>query len=231
MSRHGADLRRFRPRTGGTRAPAAQSPITTAVEAQSSSCSFAALLDVLGIVGIIAVVRWPLLPGLAHRAALGRQGPVAFLTVAQDLDHHGLPIGRRRDVRVHFAADQRSLVVGRRSLVRSNPAVWTVKSKSEVSRRRLVYVLRPADRGGDIALLAVRVPRDSKVVARLDVLLDLTGDEATMRRERERYRAEQELGRGRYGSFRQSRNAATGSASRSRLMRNASWPCGESISA
>ena len=69
-----------------------------------------------------------------------------FLTVAQDLDHHGLPIGRRRDVRVQFAADQRSLVVGRRSLMRSNPALWTVKSKSEVSRRRLVYVLRPVDR-------------------------------------------------------------------------------------
>ena len=154
---------------------------------------FAALLDVLGIVGIIAACG-----GLYFLASRIEPHWVAkdqnrFLTVAQDLDHHGLPIGRRRDVRVHFAADQRSLVVGRRSLVRSNPALWTVKSKSEISRRRFVYVLRPADRGGDIALLAVRVPRDSKVVARLDALLDLTGDEASMRHERERYRAEQEL--------------------------------------
>ena len=153
----------------------------------------AALLDVLGLVGIVAVCG-----GMYFLASRIEPHWVAkdqsrFLTVAQDLDHHGLPIGRRRDVRVQFAADQRSLVVGRRSLVRSNPAVWTVKSKSEVSRRRLAYVLRPADRGGDIALLAIRVPHDSKVVARLDALLELTGDDATMRRERERYRAEQEF--------------------------------------
>ncbi len=153
-----------------------------------------------------------------------------FLTVAQDLDQHGIPVGRRRDVRVHMDDESESLLVSRRSIMRQDSGtIWTVKSRSTKGKRN-IYVLRPEEPSADVGLLALRVPKDSKVVPRLDELLEITGDEATMRRERAQYRADQGLAAGPYGSFRQSKKSATGSANRSRLMRKASWPCGESIS-
>jgi hypothetical protein len=150
-------------------------------------------LDIVGLLGIVVMCG-----GLYYLSTRIEPHWVAkdesrFLTVAQELDHHGLPLGRRRDVRVHFDPGGEALLVSRRSFVRPSPAVWTVKSKQATSRGRYVYLLRPASKVGDVALLALRVPQRSKVVPRLDALLELTGDETTIRRERERYRTEQGL--------------------------------------
>ena len=150
-------------------------------------------LDIVGLLGIVVVCG-----GLYYLSTRIEPHWVAkdqsrFLTVAQELDHHGLPLGRRRDVRVHFDPDGAALLVSRRSWVRPNPARWTVKSKTATGRNRYVYVLRPAEKVGDVALLALRVPQRSRIVPRLDALLELTSDEATTLRERERYRAEQRL--------------------------------------
>jgi hypothetical protein len=147
-------------------------------------------LDIVGLLGIVVVCG-----GLYYLSTRIEPHWVAkdqsrFLTIAQELDHHGLPLGRRRDVRVHFDPGGEALLVSRRSFVRPNPALWTVKTRSATGRGRYVYVLRPVTKMGDVALLALRVPQGSKVVPRLDALLELTGDEATSRRERARYRAE-----------------------------------------
>jgi hypothetical protein len=146
-------------------------------------------LDIVGLLGILAACG-----GLYYLSSRIEPHWVAkdrsrFLTVAQDLDVHGLPIGRRRDVRVHLNDESDALLVSRRSLLRPSSGMWTVKSKS-TSRNRNVYVLRPASATDGVGLLALRVPQKSSVVPRLDELLQITGDEAVARRERQRYRAE-----------------------------------------
>jgi hypothetical protein len=151
-------------------------------------------LDIVGLLGIVVVCGGMYYLSTRIEPHWVAKDQSRFLTVAQELDRHGLPIGRRRDVRVHFDPGGEALIISRRSLLRANPATWTIKSKSVARRGRNVYVLRPASPDGDVAMLALRVPQRSKVVPRLDGLLELTGDDATMRRERERYRAGQRTG-------------------------------------
>jgi hypothetical protein len=151
------------------------------------------LIDIVGLVGIIGACG-----GLYYLSSRIEPHWVAkdrtrFLTVVQDLDQHGIPSGRKRDVRVHLDDESESLLVSRRSIMRpESGTIWTVKSKSTKGKRN-IYVLRPQEPRADAGLLALRVPKDSKVVPRLDELLEITGDEATMRRERARYRAAQGL--------------------------------------
>jgi hypothetical protein len=148
-------------------------------------------VDVLGLLGIIVVCG-----GLYYLSSRIEPHWVAkdgsrFLTVAQDIDQHGLAVGRRRDVRVHIDDESDFLLVTRRSIFKPDSGqTFTVKSRSTKGRRN-IYVLRPEQPTTAVGLLALRVPKSSKVVPHLDKLLELTGDEATMRRERERYRAEQ----------------------------------------
>jgi hypothetical protein len=146
-------------------------------------------IDIVGLIGILAACG-----GLYYLSSRIEPHWVAkdrsrFLTVAQELDVHGLPIGRRRDVRVHLDNESEALLVSRRSMLRPGSGMWTVKSKS-TSRNRNVYVLRPAS-PDDTGLLALRVPQKSPVIPRLDELLEITGDDAVARRERRRYRDEQ----------------------------------------
>jgi hypothetical protein len=150
-------------------------------------------IDILGLLGIIAASA-----GLYYLSSRIEPHWVAkdrsrFLTVAQDLDQHGIPVGRRRDVRVHMDDESEDLLVTRRSIMKPDSgATWTVKSRSSKGKRN-IYVLRPEEPSANVGLLALRVPKDSKVVPRLDELLEITGDEATLRRERAHYRAEQGL--------------------------------------
>jgi hypothetical protein len=157
-------------------------------------------VHVVDIVGLIAILG--ACGGLYYLASRIEPHWVAkdgsrFLTVAQDLDQNGVPIGRRRDVRVHIDDESDALHVSRRSLFRPDTAVWTVKSKSTARRRRNVYVLRrDTAKLDDVSSIALRVPAKSSVVPRLDALLEITGEEATLRRERERYRAQLDGGQG-----------------------------------
>jgi hypothetical protein len=150
-------------------------------------------IDIVGLLGIIAACG-----GLYYLSSRIEPHWVAkdrtrFLTVAQDLDQHGIPVGRRRDVRVHMDDESEILLVSRRSIMKPDSGtIWTVKSKTTKGKRN-VYVLRPEEPSADVGLLALRVPKDSKVVPRLDEMLEITGEEATMRRERARYQASQGL--------------------------------------
>jgi hypothetical protein len=148
------------------------------------------LVDIVGLVGILGGCA-----GLYYLSSRIEPHWVSkdqsrFLTVAQELDQHGLPIGRKRDVRVHIDDESDALLVSRRSFLRPSSAVWTVKSKSTISRNRNVYVLRPASPTPEVAFLAIRVPQSSKVTPRLDALLEMTGEQETIRRQREQYRAQ-----------------------------------------
>jgi hypothetical protein len=151
-----------------------------------------AMIDVVGLIAILGACG-----GLYYLSSRIEPHWVAkdgsrFLTVAQDLDEHGLPIGRRRDVRVQMDDESDALLISRRSFLRPDTAVWTVKSKSTARRGRNVYVLRRQTvKLDDVGFIALRVPDKSSVIARLDALLAITGDEATMQRERELYRSEQ----------------------------------------
>ena len=147
-------------------------------------------VDVVGLIGILAACG-----GLYYLSSRIEPHWVAkdqsrFLTVAEELDQHGIRIGRKRDVRVHIDEESEALLVSRRSFLRPSSAVWTIKSRSTISRNRNVYVLRPASPTTDIAYLALRVPQRSKMTPRLDRLLEITGEEATLRRQREQYRTE-----------------------------------------
>jgi hypothetical protein len=151
------------------------------------------LIDVLGLLGIIVACG-----GLYYLSSRIEPHWVAkdgsrFLTVAQDIDQHGIPVGRRRDVRVHIDDESDVLLVTRRSILKQDSGMtFTVKSRSTKGKRN-IYVLRPEEPTTNVGFLALRVPKSSKVVPRLDELLELTGDEAMVRRERARYRAEQGL--------------------------------------
>jgi hypothetical protein len=99
-------------------------------------------------------------------------------------------------VRVNLDDESDALLVSKRSMFRPSSAMYTVRSKSTKGKRN-VYVLRPVAEAsggprqpGEAALVALRVPQSSKVVARLDELLLITGEEAVMRRERQRYQTE-----------------------------------------
>lgn len=148
------------------------------------------LVDVVGLAAILGACG-----GLYYLSSRIEPHWVAkdqsrFLTVAQELDDHGLPIGRKRDVRVHLADESDALLVSRRSMLRPSSSMWTIKSKSTIKRNRNVYVLRPASPGADVAYLALRVPQRSKVTPRLDAIFENTSEEALLRRQREQYRAE-----------------------------------------
>ena len=108
----------------GSRA-AAPAPIARATPGYERCCSrarspdvLAALqwIDIVGLIGILVACG-----GLYYLSSRIEPHWVAkdrsrFLTVAQDLDQHGMPVGRRRDVRVHIDDESDALLVSRRSI-------------------------------------------------------------------------------------------------------------------
>jgi hypothetical protein len=128
------------------------------------------MTDLLWLLGAIALCAG--LVYLAYRIEphwVAKDGQ-RFLTTAETLDRFGNVVGRRREVRGNFLADG-SIVLSRRSLVRTKSGVWRLRAKSpRPPRGREVYVLSavPADPDGD--MIALRVPTSSRLVDRLDAL-------------------------------------------------------------
>lgn len=93
-----------------------------------------------------------------------------FLTTSQPIDRTGRNIGRKREVRVAFL-DDGSLLVSRRSIVKTNSGVWRVQARSpRPPRGRQIYLLRQVPPDPDGELLALRIPSGSRIVAALDRL-------------------------------------------------------------
>jgi hypothetical protein len=93
-----------------------------------------------------------------------------FLTTSEVVDRYGASLGRRREVRGTIMSDG-TIMLGKRSLVRTRSTLFRVRGKSpQVSRGRQQYVLEqiPPDPDGDLMIL--RIPAQSPLVARFDAL-------------------------------------------------------------
>ena len=94
-----------------------------------------------------------------------------FVTSAEPTDRYGLSSGRRREVRVTFLPDG-GLGVARRSLQRSTSSVWRILGKSpKPPKGKEVYLLRPIPDDETGQQLALRIPKGSRIVPRLDELV------------------------------------------------------------
>jgi hypothetical protein len=148
--------------------------------------------DIAGLIAIVAVCGGMFY--LANRIEphwVSRDGS-RFLTTAQEIDQFGVP-GRKREVRVLVDQDSEALVVTRRSFMRPSSSVWTIASKSpKPPKGRVVFHLKAVSGAEDVSALALRLPERSRILPRLEQLLEETGDEAVMRRERLARRAQQE---------------------------------------
>lgn len=98
-----------------------------------------------------------------------------FLTTSEVVDRFGTSVGRRREVRGTIL-DDGSILIGKRSLVRTHSTVFRVRGKSpQISRGRQQYVLEqvPPDPDGDLVIL--RIPTSSTLTARFDELVEAAG--------------------------------------------------------
>lgn len=94
-----------------------------------------------------------------------------FLTTTQIVDRRGMPVGRRREVRLAIQ-DNGTLLASHRSLLRTNSQTFRLAGKwPNPPRRRAVYVLEPIPPDADGLRMAVRVPADSRIIPTLDGLL------------------------------------------------------------
>ena len=132
-----------------------------------------------------------------------------FLTTSETIDHEGKVVTRRREVRGTIMSDG-LIMLGKRTMLKTRSSLWRIAGKSpEIKRGRLLYVLDtvPADPMGEKLIL--RIP--------------------TLEQAGPAVRRPAPAGWPR-GQLTASRNSAIGSPTWSRLIRKASWPCGESIS-
>lgn len=140
--------------------------------------------DIVGLVAIIAVCG-----GMFYLANRIEPHWVSrdrnrFLTTAQEIDQFGVP-GRKREVRVYLDDDSEALVVTRKSFMRPNSSVWTIQSKSsKPPRGRVVFNLKCVSGATDVSSMALRLPTRSKILPKLEELLESTGEEAALRRQR-----------------------------------------------
>ena len=93
-----------------------------------------------------------------------------FLATSELVDRYGKTVGRRREVRGTILGDG-TLLLGKRTMMRTRSSVFRVRGKSpQASRGRNQYVLEevPPDPHGD--LLILRVPRSSRLTPTFDAM-------------------------------------------------------------
>lgn len=151
--------------------------------------NFSDFAGIIAVVAVCGVCLW-----LAYRIEphwVSRDGH-RFLTVAQELDQWGIPIGRRQEVRVRIDDEADTLVLSRRSLLKPSQSQWVIDAKSpEPPKGRVVYLLKKVTSEPEIGQMALRLPDKSKVIPQLDALLATTGAEAERSRQLARQRARQ----------------------------------------
>lgn len=128
--------------------------------------------DVLGMLAVAGVCAGMLFIANRIEPHWVSKDQRRFLTVAQELDHHGRPLGRKHEVRVTLEPDDDALLVRKRSLVRPGAGIWHVHGKSpKPPKGREIYMLSKDPSDGDVGQMAMRVPTRSKMIPRLDELL------------------------------------------------------------
>jgi hypothetical protein len=90
-----------------------------------------------------------------------------FMTNAQVIEGHG-QAGRRMEVRATFT-DDGHVLIGRRRVLKSDPAVYRVTAKSpQPPKGKAIYLLERVPKPDDGSLLMLRMPASSPVIARMD---------------------------------------------------------------
>ena len=127
--------------------------------------------DLLWTIGAIAVCGALFLLAMRIEPHWVSKDRERFLTTAEPTDRYGLSSGRRREVRVTILPDG-GLAVSRRSIQRSTSTVWRIQGKSpKPPQGKEIYLLRPIPDDLTGQMLALRVPKGSKIVPRLDELV------------------------------------------------------------
>lgn len=113
---------------------------------------------------------------LAHRIEphwVAKDG-TRFITTGQLIDRSGTAVGRVREVRVVILHDG-TVMVSRRSVLRTRSGIWRVQAKSpSPPRGRELYLLRPVPEDPLDDFLTLRVPAKSRIVPTLDALVPAT---------------------------------------------------------
>lgn len=144
--------------------------------------------DILALLAILAICGGMLF--LASRIEphwVSRDGS-RFFAVVRELDQWGTQVGRKREVRVYLDDDSDALLIARRSVMRPSSSEWLIKSKApKPPRGRVEFHLKNVS-PAEVTTLALRVPTRSKILPQLEEMLEVTGDEADLRRQREEAR-------------------------------------------
>ncbi len=143
------------------------------------------LIDIVGFVATLAVCGGMLYIANRIEPHWVAKDQRRFLTTAHELDQYGLPMGRRLEVRVHVDPDDDSLLIRRRSMVRSGSGIWLVHAKSpKPPKGREVFILKNVSGNlgsTDASRLALRFPTKSRMLPRMEELLVATGEGAARR--------------------------------------------------
>jgi hypothetical protein len=139
-----------------------------------------AILDVLGLIAIIAVCGGMLFLANRIEPHWVAKDQRRFLTVAHDLDQFGLQAGRKREVRVHVEPDDDALLIRGRSMFKPSSGIWAVHAKApKPPRGRVVYILKKISGNADGDTMALRFPAKSKMIPRMDEMLAATSGGVT----------------------------------------------------
>lgn len=141
-----------------------------------------AVIDILGFVAIFAACGGMLVLANRIEPHWVSKDEERFMTVAQDLDQFGRPLGRKREVRGHIDLDDNAVYLRRRAMVRGSSGIWKVHAKSPTPPRgRVIYLLDKISGDIDSVRLALRFPAKSKMIEHFDSLLARTGTAAPRR--------------------------------------------------
>jgi hypothetical protein len=95
-----------------------------------------------------------------------------FLTTGQFIERHGHQASHKLEMRGTFL-DDGQVLVSRRRLMRSEPAVYRVTAKSpDPPKGKAVYLLEQVPQAADGSMLMLRMPAGSRAVARMDAARD-----------------------------------------------------------
>lgn len=143
----------------------------------------AVLTDILGLLAIVALCGGMLFLAYRIEPHWVSKDKRRFLTVAQELDQVGTPLGRKHEVRVHVDPEDDALLIRKRSVVRPGSNIWQVHGKApKPPRGRAVYILKKVTADTDVGHMALRLPVRSKMIPRMEQLLAATGENAIRRR-------------------------------------------------
>jgi len=140
----------------------------------------AVVADLLGLVAVVAVCSAMLYLAYRIEPHWVAKDEQRFLTVAHDLDEHGIPAGRKHEVRVYL--DDDAVGVRQRGRRHRGTSIWTVSAKSPTPPRgRAVYFLKRVTGDSLTEQMALRLPATSKMISHLDERLAATSANAVRR--------------------------------------------------